>query len=89
MLSFIVEHGNLIMRRKSQPKPDQAVPVDLFPEPLPAKVPLLSAQERKTDRCVVCGADTSSGLPEPLCWVCRRLKVSAWRDVEQQIPAQE
>ena len=26
---------------------------------------------------------------EPLCWVCRRLKISAWREIEQQMPMQE
>jgi hypothetical protein len=27
--------------------------------------------------------------PEELCWVCRRLKISAWRDVDQQAATQE
>ncbi len=40
-------------------------------------------------RCVVCGSDTQVGSAEHMCWVCRRLKISAWRDVEQQMPAQE
>jgi hypothetical protein len=26
---------------------------------------------------------------EELCWVCRRLKISAWRDSDQQATAQE
>jgi len=39
--------------------------------------------------CVICGSDTQSSSPEEMCWVCRRLKISAWRDVEQQMPAQE
>jgi hypothetical protein len=45
-------------------------------------------------RCVVCGAES---IPltgpqtdeEALCWVCRRLKISAWRDSDQQLSAQE
>ncbi len=45
-------------------------------------------------RCAVCGADC---LPltgpqvedEDLCWVCRRLKISAWRDSDGQTAAQE
>ena len=46
-------------------------------------------------RCAVCG---SSCTPltgpqqeenEDLCWVCRRLKISAWRDNDQQMSAQE
>jgi hypothetical protein len=39
--------------------------------------------------CVICGSDTQSSSPEEMCWVCRRLKISAWRDVEQQMPAPE
>jgi len=40
-------------------------------------------------RCVVCGSDANPNATEQLCWVCRRLKISAWRDVEQQAPVQE
>jgi hypothetical protein len=44
-------------------------------------------------RCAVCGACcTAPNGPHPtedLCWVCRRLKISAWRDADQQISAQE
>jgi hypothetical protein len=43
--------------------------------------------------CAVCGAScTPPNGPHPadeLCWVCRRLKISAWRDADQQISAQE
>ena len=46
-------------------------------------------------RCAVCGASCTpltgphSGEEEDLCWVCRRLKISAWRDTDQQASAQE
>jgi len=40
-------------------------------------------------KCEVCGGDAAPNPTEQLCWVCRRLKISAWRDVEQQMPAQE
>lgn len=40
-------------------------------------------------KCSVCGAEATPNPAEQLCWVCRRLKISAWRDVEQQMPAQE
>jgi hypothetical protein len=50
---------------------------------------LSNDQLKKTLKCTVCGAETISELPEQLCWVCRRLKISAWRDNEQQMPAQE
>ncbi len=40
-------------------------------------------------KCVVCGSEANPNPVEQLCWVCRRLKISAWRDVEQAAPAQE
>ena len=54
-----------------------------------AKRSLMTDSLRKPTKCTVCGAETSLGAGEPLCWVCRRLKISAWRDNEQQMPAQE
>jgi hypothetical protein len=46
--------------------------------------------------CVVCGGSTTplagpqSTEEEDLCWVCRRLKISAWREMaDQQASAQE
>jgi hypothetical protein len=46
-------------------------------------------------RCAVCGTHCTplAGPPSPdeenLCWVCRRLKISAWREADQQMSAQE
>jgi hypothetical protein len=50
--------------------------------------PQVDPQER-TIRCVICSTTTQAGSPDHMCWVCRRLKISAWREVEQQMPAQE
>jgi len=36
-------------------------------------------------KCVVCGAECAPKL----CWVCRRLKISAWAETDYQMPAQE
>jgi hypothetical protein len=60
-------------------------------------VPPLPAVEEITDRepeqkmihCVICGSDTHAASTDQMCWVCRRLKISAWRDIEQQVPVQE
>jgi hypothetical protein len=48
------------------------------------------------ERCAVCGSTASAqrtatqpAEEEVLCWVCRRLKISAWRDSDQQVSAQE
>jgi hypothetical protein len=44
---------------------------------------------KKATKCSVCNAETISAGDEPLCWVCRRLKISAWREIEQSVPIQE
>jgi hypothetical protein len=75
------------MRRKLTPKSDQVVP----PELLELARKAISADHLKKPggKCSVCGAETADGSDEPLCWVCRRLKISAWRDIEHQMPMQE
>ena len=75
------------MRRKVQPKPDPVVP----PEILERAKQSISTDRltAKPEKCSVCGAETAGVGTEPLCWVCRRLKISAWREIEQQMPAQE
>jgi hypothetical protein len=74
------------MKRKAQPKLESVVPEEILEN---AKRSISTDRLKKTSKCVVCGADTSAAAPEPLCWVCRRLKISAWREIEQQMPAQE
>jgi hypothetical protein len=75
------------MRRKPQPKPEQpVVPAEILEQ---AKRYLSTDRLHKPTKCSVCGAETTGHSAESLCWVCRRLKVSAWRDIEQQIPLQE
>ncbi len=49
----------------------------------------VSAPARKTAKCVVCGQEVAPFSTEELCWVCRRLKISAWRDIEGQAAMQE
>lgn len=70
---------------------------------MPRKPSQPSAKPRKTARkaaprtqapapkapCVVCGAEVAPFSTEELCWVCRRLKISAWRDIEGQAAMQE
>ncbi|MCC7153442.1 MAG: hypothetical protein IT161_02640 [Bryobacterales bacterium] len=40
-------------------------------------------------KCVVCGDPVAQLSTEELCWVCRRLKISAWREVDNQLSAPE
>jgi Zn finger protein HypA/HybF involved in hydrogenase expression len=35
-------------------------------------------------RCEVCEGEVTPNAVEQLCWVCRRLKISAWRDSDLQ-----
>lgn len=61
-----------------------------------AKKSVNSERSSTAKACVVCGGSTTpltgpqGGEEEDLCWVCRRLKISAWREMaEQQASAQE
>jgi hypothetical protein len=74
------------MRRKVHPKSDPVVPPEILEQ---AKRSISPDRLNKVEKCSVCGAETSGVGTEPLCWVCRRLKISAWREIEQQMPVQE
>ena len=54
-----------------------------------AKLALQSDQPVVLTKCVICGSEAAPTSTEDLCWVCRRLKISAWRDSDQQMSAQE
>jgi hypothetical protein len=74
------------MKRKAQGKAESVVPAEILEQ---AKRSISADRLRKPGKCSVCGGETSGTSAEPLCWVCRRLKISAWREIEQQMPAQE
>ena len=74
------------MKRKPQPKPETIVPAEILEQ---AKRSLVPECLSPVIKCSVCGAPSSLVAGEPLCWVCRRLKISAWREIEQQMLAQE
>jgi hypothetical protein len=68
----------------------------ISPEILELAKKSVDAERRVSQRqCAVCGAACAphtvlaNGDDEDLCWVCRRLKISAWRDSDQQLSAQE
>ena len=50
-----------------------------------AKMTVFEPQPEKTFACRVCGSEGATEKSERLCWVCRRLKISAWKDTEQQM----
>ena len=43
----------------------------------------------RSSKCVVCASACPPSSADGLCWVCRRLKISAWRDSDQQTAVQE
>lgn len=47
------------------------------------------ANPARIKKCGVCGDEVAPNSTEDLCWVCRRLKISAWRESDQQMPATE
>ena len=54
--------------------------------PMPPPDPALAdhiANANESIACLVCGARGTVRKEDQLCWVCRRLKISAWRDVEK------
>jgi hypothetical protein len=74
------------MKRKPQARPETVISPEILES---AKRSIMTERGKLPVKCVVCAAEAPAGAAEPLCWVCRRLKISAWRDVEQQMPAQE
>ena len=83
------------MKRKRtpalRPAPEAMIPEIVVPEKLleEAKRSIEADRVRKLVQCSVCGSDCAPNSTEGLCWVCRRLKLSAWRDSDSQMPAQE
>ena len=65
-------------KREDVPRTD-AVPM---PPPDPALADRISAANLGP-ACLVCGSRGTVRKEDQLCWVCRRLKISAWRDVEK------
>lgn len=74
------------MKKKRTPVAEPVISREILEK---AKQSLDTDKLKKPVKCVVCGADCASNSPEDLCWVCRRLKISAWHESEQQMPAQE
>ncbi|MFM2125013.1 MAG: hypothetical protein RL328_1464 [Acidobacteriota bacterium] len=78
-------------KRPTIVKADGEAPQNVIPDALleQAKRAIEAERARKSAACVVCGGECTSDAPEGLCWVCRRLKLSAWRDTDSQMPMQE
>jgi hypothetical protein len=73
------------------PVPETPLPETIVPEAIieQAKRAIETDRLKQPAKCTVCGSDCAPNSTEGLCWVCRRLKLSAWRDTDSQISAQE
>ncbi|MEX2299695.1 MAG: hypothetical protein WD733_02090 [Bryobacterales bacterium] len=77
------------MRKKANPSPTQEVRV-IDPALLEAaRKTVFEPKPPKTFACRVCTSAGATEQSDGLCWVCRRLKISAWREIEQQMPLSE
>jgi hypothetical protein len=94
-------HGSLDARgacgivktvKRKRAVPDAAATSDaVVPEVIleRARRTIESERFKKPQACVICGGECAPNSNEGLCWVCRRLKLSAWKDADVQMPAQE
>ncbi|MEO7144530.1 MAG: hypothetical protein ABI165_13610 [Bryobacteraceae bacterium] len=74
------------MKRKPTPEPEPIVADEILRR---AKEILGPGKAKRPLKCVVCSAECAPTSMEGLCWVCRRLKISAWRESDPQMTAQE
>jgi hypothetical protein len=74
------------MKRKPLAAQESVVPEEILEL---ARKACETDQLKVPAKCVVCGSPCAPSSTEGLCWVCRRLKISAWREDGQQMPAQE
>lgn len=74
------------MKRKPIEKDQKIIPDEIL-----ANAHLAAGLDPKKPkvRCEVCAGEVTPNAVEPLCWVCRRLKISAWRDSDLQAAAPE
>jgi Zn finger protein HypA/HybF involved in hydrogenase expression len=67
---------------KRKPLPEESIIDQTLLEN--AKKTIQTDKLSRVSKCVVCASSCAPNSAEGLCWVCRRLKISAWRDSDQQ-----
>jgi len=75
-----------LKRKPILPPPETSLVEGVLEE---ARLMLDPEKVKRESKCVVCGSESAPNSAENLCWVCRRLKISAWRDSDQQMNVQE
>jgi len=74
------------MKRKNTGKDPKVVAEEMA---VGAYQPAAVTASKRKDKCEVCASPVAPNCSEALCWVCRRLKISAWRDSDLQAAAPE
>lgn len=74
------------MKRKPAPEVAKVVAEEIMESALRS---VEVEKPKRAAKCSVCGDETAPNSSEGLCWVCRRLKISAWKDQDLQMGAQE
>ncbi len=76
------------MKHKKPTQHESVVPREILDN---AKRSMITdwAKPVRVRKCVVCSEEVAPNSSEDLCWVCRRLKISAWRETDHQMPANE
>ena len=80
------------MKRKPNLKPVTETESEVIDSELVVEAqssPVVLEKLKVPAKCEVCGDVCAPNSTEGLCWVCRRLKISAWRDSDPQMTAQE
>jgi hypothetical protein len=75
------------MRKKQSPVQEPVIAPEILE--LAKRASASTDKLRRPAKCTVCGSDCSTTSNDQLCWVCRRLKISAWRDSDIQMNVQE
>jgi hypothetical protein len=75
------------MKKKPTPVPEPVIAPEILELAKRASVP--AEKVARAAKCTVCDSECSSTSTDQLCWVCRRLKISAWRDADIQMNVQE
>jgi Zn finger protein HypA/HybF involved in hydrogenase expression len=75
------------MKRKTTPSENPIVAPEILEGARAMAAEATSA--KGTPKCEVCSEECAPNSSEGLCWVCRRLKISAWKDLDVQMGAQE
>ncbi len=86
-VTLYTESKGLDMTKKVRPALEEVIIDDEILRA--AKLALEPERIPKMQPCTICGSEAAPASSENLCWVCRRLKISAWRDSDQQMTAQE